>query len=40
MLRGGMTENNLVVRILAKDSPRLFWRFYESRKMVFDANMV
>ena len=23
MLRGGMTENNLVVRILAKDSPRL-----------------
>jgi uncharacterized protein (TIGR02466 family) len=24
MLRGGMTENNLVVRMLAKDSPRLF----------------
>ena len=25
MLRGGMIENNLVVRMLAKDSPRLFW---------------
>ena len=25
MLRGGMIENNLVVRMLAKDSPRHFW---------------
>ena len=25
MLRGGMVKNNLVVRVLAKDSPRFFW---------------
>ena len=25
MLRGGMTDNNLVVRVLMKDSPRLIW---------------